>query len=85
MTSQPKQTQINCKATVFFVNNKRESKKCGRIPLKGKDGEFNKIMKKALEVYSKSVCGDTPTLTLFFNNKDDLQAKFGDEKSLRGT
>ena len=67
MASQPKQKKINCKATVFFVDNKGESKKCGRITLKGNDGEFNKIMQKAREVCSKSVCGDTPTLRITFD------------------
>ena len=85
MTSQPKQKTINCKAALFFVDNDGKSHKCGRIILKGKDGEFDKIMKKAREGCRKLVCGRTPTLTLFFNNKDDSQEKFGDEESLQGT
>ena len=70
---------------MFFVANNGKSKKCGRIPLRGDDGEFDKIMKKARKVCSKSVSGDTPTLTLFLKKQDDSQVKFGDEETLRGT
>ena len=85
MASQPNQKKTHCTATVVFVDNKAESKNGRRIRLKGKNGEFKKIMEKAREICSKSVSGNTPTLTLFLKKKDGSQAAFGDDETLRGT
>lgn len=85
MASQPKKKRIICQATIFYVErNTNNPTKCGRIQLKGKDGEFNKMIKKATTVHSK-LCGDDEcVLNLFWKKPDGSQIHIADDASLNG-
>ena len=70
--------------SVLVDKNDGNRQKCGRIPLKGKNGEFDKILKKARDVCTKSHGDDGSTLALFWKRKDDSETKIIDEKCLQG-